>query len=68
MPGNFCCGLILLNYCDYYEFCVLVYFRRRFHQKVPVLHVCLVVMAGNCFCGEVVAVRKVGVDLLVRFA
>ena len=21
----------------------------RFHQKVPVLHVCLVVMAGNCF-------------------
>ena len=28
---------------------VLVYFRRRFHQKVPVLHVYLVVMAGNCF-------------------
>ena len=25
MPGNFCCGLILLTYCDY-EFCVLVYF------------------------------------------
>jgi len=24
-------------------------FRRRFHQKVPVLHVCLVRMAGNCF-------------------
>ena len=24
-------------------------FRRRFHQKVPVLHVCLVIMAGNCF-------------------
>ena len=48
MPGNFCCGLILLTYCDY-EFCVSVYFRHRFHQKVPVLHVCLVVMAGNCF-------------------
>ena len=31
----------LLTYCDY-EFCVSVYFRRRFHQKVPVLHVCLV--------------------------
>ena len=80
--------------CDY-EFCVLVYFRRWFHQKVPGLHVCLVVMAGNCFwcileemflvvwrvyngrlcgrsfswtSGEVVAVRRVGVFLLVRFA
>ena len=24
-------------------------FRYRFHQKVPVWHVCLVIMAGNCF-------------------
>ena len=24
-------------------------FRCRFHQKVPVLHVCLVIMAGSCF-------------------
>ena len=31
------------------NFVCVVYFRRRFHQKVPVLHVCLVVMAGNCF-------------------
>jgi len=90
---------LLWAYFTYLLWCLLSLLTSRvmarFHQKVPVLHVCLVVMAGNCFwcileemflvvwrvyngrlCGrsfswtssEVVAVRRVGVFVLVRFA
>jgi len=90
---------LLWAYFTYLLWCLLSLLTSRvmarFHQKVPVLHVCLVVMAGNCFwcileemflvvwrvyngrlcgrsfswtSGEFVAVRRVGVLLLVRFA
>jgi len=85
------CSTYLL-YCTVFRFCTLVHFRCCWFEKVPVLHVCLVIMAGNCFwcileemflvfrgvyngrlCGrsfswtssEVVAVRRVGVFVLV---
>jgi len=90
---------LLWAYFTYLLWCLLSLLTSRvmarFHQKVPVLHVRLVVMAGNCFwcileemflvvwrvyngrlcgrsfswtSGEFVAVRRVGVLLLVRFA
>ena len=41
--GLFYLFTVIMNFVSWFIF------RRRFHQKVPVLHVCLVIMAGNCF-------------------
>jgi len=51
--ANLCLAITVMGL--FYLFTVIMnfvcwfIFRHRFHQKVPVLHVCLVIIAGNCF-------------------